>query len=304
MSTIPTQHNDCHRREFGSAQPGLVRPLPHAETGPVAPLNASFPRVLRLVLRPCHRLFGKSNIRLLLLRGESSVSFQTESGRRSSLRSQTPREIRLLASRVPTVVDFQLGVHPIFCGNGHLRAFGRRSGFAAATARGRPGALSRVRGGVRRVVLGDGGAPPGFGEGCRSGHQRGVFATRPAPVRSGHSASPLANPQDNASEIANTSRPSATGKAAARGRCSLPRRREEIPRPLPPAVPVRPHRPERKHLNLPRSRRQLGMHTFREMSHRQFNKTTRTCLFWPTESTIDSKSVSKENLFDGSVILV
>ena len=47
----------------------------------------------------------------------------------------------------------------------------------------------------------------------------------------------------------------------------LPRRRDEILRKLPSVVPARLPRRKRKPVNLPRSRRQFGMHTNREMSH-------------------------------------
>jgi len=68
-------------------------------------------------------------------------------------------------------------------------------------------------------------------------------------------------------QIPSASRPSATGKAASRrSPVPLPRRCDEIPRKLHPVAPVRLPPLERKPITLPRSGRQLSMHTIRKIA--------------------------------------
>ena len=109
-------------------------------------------------------------------------------------------------------------------------------------------------------------APPGRGEGCRAGRRRGGLlpALRPVARIVPHRSEPIrrtANPG---------SLPHPDGRQPTKPLqgipVPLPRRRDEIPRKLPSMVPTRLPRRKRKPVNLPRSRRQFGMHTNRKMS--------------------------------------
>ena len=121
--------------------------------------------------------------------------------------------------------------------------------------------LPRRRGGNR------GRAPPDRGEGCRAGRRRS--AVLPA-LRAGarivpHRSEPIRR-------IGNPgSLPHPDGRQPAKPLRGIPvpltRRRDEISRKLPSMVSTRLPRRKRKPVNLPRSRRQFGMHTNRKMSH-------------------------------------
>ena len=117
---------------------------------------------------------------------------------------------------------------------------------------------------------GRGRAPPGRGGGRRAGHRRGELlpALRPIARIVPHRSEPIrrtANPG---------ALPHPDGRQPAKPLqgipVPLPRRRDEISRKLPPVVPARLPRRKRKPVNLPRGRRQFGMHTNRKMSHRNF----------------------------------
>ena len=108
---------------------------------------------------------------------------------------------------------------------------------------------------------------PVRGEGCRAGRRRGELlpALRSVARIVPHRSEPIrrtANPG---------SLPHPDGRQSAKPLqgipVPLPRRRDEIPRKLPPVMPARLPRRKRKPVNLPRSRRQFGMHTNRKMSH-------------------------------------
>ena len=139
--------------------------------------------------------------------------------------------------------------------------------FAADPVRRRPvgrdprdGAGFNAGGGSR------GGAPAGRGEGCRAGRRRSALlpalrgvpragARRPEPIR--RPAHPGALPHPDGRQPA---------KPLQGVPVPLQRHHHEISRQLSPMVPDLMPRPERKPVDLPRSRRQFGMHTIREMS--------------------------------------
>ena len=123
-------------------------------------------------------------------------------------------------------------------------------------------------GGVNAGDRGSGRTPPDRGDGCYAGHhRRGALlptlraVARPVthcfePIHRATHPMPLPHPDGR--QLA---------KPLQEIPAPLPRCRDEITRELPSVMPARPPRPERKPINLPRSRRQLGMHTIREMSH-------------------------------------